>query len=308
MQRCRWAGWLLGCAGLLSAAFAGHASDENFKLQCTADGEFLQVYSDGTVDPARCKAIAERALKAYAFITKHAEWKDPAILRANPLQFRLLAGNLKVLGYAKGPNLMVMRDSYMDEPLSEGTLAHELVHIQDLRQLQGKRFPSFMLEGRALTLGNAYRMSLGQPPNSYDQQMAGSAVRFTASQAEELLNEYRGQGWNNQAIGTVLVEFMRTKWNGGVPNIQPRLSRVVEGMAKGDEFEAAFQKEFAASAQSVGEAFAAHLNATQGNAPARLQGTIWQSVSLTSSAQSGAQPSALEAAELALWAAEWLDD
>ncbi len=304
MQRFRWAQLFFASLGLLVAAFAAHASDENFKLMCTADGEFLQVSSDHSVPEARCKAIAERALKAYAFITKQSEWKDPGIVRANPLQFRLLGGNLKVLGYAKGPNLMVMRDSYMDESLSEGTLAHELAHIQDLRQLQGKRFPSFMLEGRALTMGNAYRMSIGQKPNTYDQQMAGSAVRFTAGQAEELLNEFRGQGWNNQAIGTVLVEYMRTKWNGGIPAIQPRLSRLIEGMAKGEEFEAAFQKEFAASAHSLGDAFAAHLNATKGNAAARLQGTIWQSVS----APTTAQPSAADTAEMLLYAAEWLDD
>lgn len=297
MQRLRSAGLLLGCACLLFAAFAAEAGDEQFELKCVADGGFLQVYSDHPVDQARCKAIAERALKAYTFISRQAAWKEPGILRAKPLQFRLLGGALKVLGYAKGPDLMVMRDSYLDEPLSEGTLAHELTHIQDLRQLQGRRLPSFMLEGRALTIGNAYRMSLGQEPNSYDNQMAGSAIRFTASQAEELLSEYRGQGWNNQAIGTVLVEYMRTKWNGkGVPDIQPRLSRMIETMAKGDEFEAAFQKEFGTTALSLGEAFANHLNATKDDPRARLQGTIWQSTSPTSSG------------DLASYIAEWLDD
>ena len=295
MQRLRSVGLLLGCACLLFAAFAARAADEQFELKCVS--EFLQVYSDHPVDQARCKAIAERAIKAYAFIAKQAAWKDPGILRANPLQFRLLGGNLRILGYAQGPNLMVMKDSYLDEPLSEGTLAHEMTHIQDLRQLQGRRLPSFMLEGRALTIGNAYRMSLGQAPNSYDHQMATSATRFTAGQAEELLNEYRGQGWNNQAIGTVLVEFMRTKWNGkGVPDIQPRLSRMIETMAKGDEFEAAFQKEFGATALAVGEAFAQHLNATKDDPQARLQGTIWQSIS----------PSSSE--DLASAIADWLDD
>ncbi len=297
MQRLRSTRFQLGCVSLLFAAFTARAGDEQFELKCVAAGEFLQVYSDHPVDQARCKAIAERALKAYAFIAAKAAWKDQGILRAHPLQFRLLGGDLKVLGYAKGPNLMVMRDSYLDESLSEGTLAHELTHIQDLRQLQGRRLPSFMLEGRALTIGNAYRMSLGQEPNSYDHQMAGSAMRFTASQAEELLNEYRGQGWNNQAIGTVLVEYMRTKWNGkGVPDIQARLSRMIETMAKGDEFEAAFQKEFGTAAQALAEAFASHLNATKDDPRARLQGTIWQSISPSNSA------------DLASAIAEWLDD
>ena len=271
-------GLLVGCLCVLSATFAVPAAGADFELQCVSDDKFLQIYSDHAVDQARCQSIASRVLKAFAFISKEAAWVNPGILRANPLQFRLLGGNLKVLGYAQGPNLMVMKDDYLDKPLSEGTLAHELTHIQDLRQLKGKRLPSFMLEGRALTIGKAYRTFLGQEPNSYDQQMAGSAVRFSAAQAEELLNEYRGQGWNNQAIGTVLVEYMRTKWNGsGVPNINSRLSRMIEIMAGGAEFEAAFQKEFGATAVAVGEAFIKHLEDTKGDRRARLQGTIWQS-------------------------------
>ena len=279
MQRFQRMG-LIACICALSAVFAVEAKAAEFELQCTSDDKFLQIYSDHEVEQARCKAIAGRVLKAYAFISQQAAWKNPDILRANPLQFRLLGGNLKVLGYAQGPNLMVMKDDYLDKPLSEGTLAHELTHIQDLRQLKGQRLPSFMLEGRALTIGKAYRTFLGQAPNSYDQQMAGSAMRFSAAQAEQLLNEYRGKGWNNQAIGTVLVEYMRTKWNGsGVPDINVRLSRMIEIMAAGAEFEAAFEKEFGASAAAVGEAFMKHLDATQSDPRARLQGTIWQSTS-----------------------------
>jgi hypothetical protein len=271
---------VLGCLCLLSAAFAAQAEDEGFELQCVSADKFLQIYSDHAVDQTRCKSIAERVLRAYAFIGKQESWSNPDLLRANPLQFRLLGGSLKVLGYAKGPNLMVMKDEYLDQPLSEGTLAHELTHIQDLRQLRGQKLPSFMLEGRALTVGHAYRMYLGQEQNSYDHRMAASAARFTASEAETLLNNYRGQGWNNQAIGTVLVEYMRTKWNGnGVPNIHPRLSRMIEIMGRGAEFEAAFQKEFGTSAVALGEAFLKHLSDTQDDPRARLQDTIWQSTS-----------------------------
>lgn len=270
----------IACVCALLAGFAIQAAAAEFELQCTSDDKFLQIHSDHEVDQARCKAIGERVLKAYAFISKTAAWKNQDILRAVPLQFRLLGGNLKVLGYAQGPNLMVMKDDYLDKPLSEGTLAHELTHIQDLRQLKGKRLPSFMLEGRALTIGKAYRVFLGQEPNSYDQQMAGSAMKFSSAQAEPLLNEYRGQGWNNQAIGTVLVEYMRTKMNGsGIADINMRLSRMIEIMAAGAEFEPAFEKEFGASAVTVGEAFMKHLDATQNDPRARLQGTIWQATS-----------------------------
>jgi hypothetical protein len=272
---------------LLALLFAGVApavtiaNEEKFTVQCKSEDGFLHVYSDNAVDPARCKAVAARALKAFAFVTERAGWKDRSILTAKPLEFALVGNDhMKILGYAKGPNLMVMKNSYMDDPLSEGTLSHELTHIQDLRQLQGKRLPSFMLEGRALTIGQAYRLNVGQKPGDYDSQMARSAVGFTAEKAMELLDNYGGQGWDNQAIGTVVVEYMRTQWKGGIADINPRLSRVIERMAAGREFDQAFQDEFGVSAEAFAEDFARFLRATQGDAKRRLQGTMWQSVAL----------------------------
>ena len=267
------------CAG--TAPLASNANEDKFTVRCKSDDGFLHVYSDHPVDAGRCKAIAARALKAYAFVTARAAWKDRGILTGKPLEFALVGDDAhKVLGYAKGPNLMVMKDSYMDDPLSEGTLAHELTHIQDLRQLQGRRLPSFMLEGRALTIGQAYRLDVGQAPGDYDRKMARSAVAFTADQAMKLLDNYGAHGWDNQAIGTVVVEYMRTQWKGGIRDINPRLSRMVERIGAGSEFEQAFQDEFAASAEAFAADFAGYLRATQGDAKHRLQGTMWQSVAL----------------------------
>ena len=271
--------WALLCAGIAPTAIL--ANEEKFTVQCKSDDGFLHVYSDHPVDPARCKAIAARATKTFAFVTDRAEWKDRGLLTAKPLEFALVGDNAhNVLGYAKGPNLMVMKDSYMDNPLSEGTLAHELTHIEDLRQLRGKKLPSFMLEGRALTIGQAYRLSIGQTPGDYDRQMARSAVNFTADQAMGLLDNYGGHGWDNQAIGTVVVEYMRTQWKGGIPDINPRLSRMIERVAAGREFDQAFQDEFGVSSEAFAADFAAYLRATQGDAKRRLQGTMWQSVAL----------------------------
>ena len=270
-----WSTFLL--AGIAPAASL--ANEANFTVQCKSDDGFLHVYSDHPVDAARCKAIAARALKAYAFVTDRAAWKDRGLLTGKPLEFALVGDDAhNVLGYAKGPNLMVMKDSYMDSPLSEGTLAHELTHIQDIRQLQGKKLPSFMFEGRALTIGQAYRLNVGQAPGNYDRDMARSAVGFTAEQAMKLLDNYGAHGWDNQAIGTVVVEYMRAKWNGGIAEITPRLSRMIERIAAGREFDQAFQDEFGATAEAFADAFMGHLRATQGNPKQRLAGTMWQSV------------------------------
>jgi hypothetical protein len=200
-----------------------------------------------------------------------------------------------VLGYAQGPNLMVMKDAYMDNPLSEGTLAHELTHIQDLRQLRGKRLPSFMLEGRALTIGQAYRLHIGQQPGDYDRQMARSAANFTSEQAVQLLDNYNAHGWDNQAIGTVVVEYIRAQWKGGIPDVNPRLSRMIERIATGREFEAAFQDEFGVSAEAFGDAFFGYLRSTQNNPQARLKGTMWQSVSLETAKVAGSPQASQDA-------------
>ena len=278
MTRFRIALLLLGLLHM-PVALAAALNEANFSLKCKSGDGFLEVYSDHGVDPARCNAIVARVLRSFAFVTERAAWKDRSLLTARPLQFALVGdGAIKVLGYAQGPNIMVMKDSYMDNPLSEGTLAHELTHIQDLRQLRGKPLPSFMLEGRALTIGQAYRVHLGQQLGDYDRQMARSAANFTPEQALELLDNYKGHGWNNQAIGTVVVEYIRAQWKGGVPDVNPRLSRMIERIATGREFEAAFQDEFGASAEAFGDAFFGYLRATQNNPQARLKGTMWESV------------------------------
>ncbi len=275
------------CLAVAAATPAAASNEEDFHLQCKSDDSFLEIYSDHAVDAGRCKAIAARVLKAYAFVADKSAFKDRAVLKAKPLQFALVGdGAIKVLGYAKGQNLMVMKDSYMENPLSEGTLAHELTHIQDFRQLRGKRMPSFMFEGRALTIGQAYRVHLGQAPGDYDRQMARSAVGFTAEQAMALLDNYNAHGWDNQAIGTVVVEYMRAQWKGGVADINPRLSRMIERIAGGREFDQAFQDEFGIGAEAFAEAFAAHLRSTQGDPKRRLAGTMWQSVSFDAASSS----------------------
>jgi hypothetical protein len=266
--------------GLLHMASASAAENPgNFPLRCQSDDSFLHILSDRDLDPARCKSHVARVMRSFNFVTERAGWKDRGLLTAQPLKFAVLGDPaLKVLGYAQGPNLMVMKDAYMDNPLSEGTLAHELAHIQDFRQLRGKRMPSFMFEGRALTLGQAYRVHIGQPLGDYDRQMARSAVGFTPEGALALLENYQGRGWDNQAIGTVVVEYLRTRWKGGIADITPRLSRMIERIAAGREFDLAFQDEFGESAEKFADAFLGFLRATQNNPRERLAGTMWQSV------------------------------
>lgn len=265
----------LGLCLLTTVSTPGHGAD--YTLQCKSVDGFAHIYADHAVPDSRCGAIAARVVNAYAFAARQANWRDEHRLRTKPLQIRLLGGSMRTLGYAEGANLMVVRDEYLDNPLSEGTLAHELTHIQDARQLRGRRLPSFIAEGRALTIGHAYRMALGQERNNYDGRMAASAATFTANDAGKLLRDYEGGGWDNQAIGTALVEYMRTKWNGGMRGVNTRLSRMAERMGDGDGFDSAFKKEFGIPFGDLRRSYMKHLDDTKNDAGARLDGTIWES-------------------------------
>jgi hypothetical protein len=253
-------------------------SDEDFALQYVSADKFLQIYSDHKIDIARCKWISDRVRKAYDFDNAQESWHNQELLFAKPLKFRVISNmKTKILGYAQGPNLMVVQDDYLDNELSEGTLAHELTHIQDARQLLGGKLPSYFLEGRALTNGHNYRKSLGLKSDSYDRDMAKSAMNFTSDDAEEVLSEFRSSGWKMQALGTFLVEYMRTKWKGtGVQNVNVRLSQMIEKIAGGSAFEAAFEKEFGSTFMSLCESFAKYLDSTAAAPKSRLEGTMWQ--------------------------------
>ncbi|QFY42160.1 hypothetical protein F6R98_05535 [Candidatus Methylospira mobilis] len=271
----------LVCLGLLLFFRAAHAQDDEFELQCISNDQFIRIYSDHTIDQTRCKSIANTALKAYAFVSKQDSWSNTIPLVEKPLDFRLVREFDKhtLLGYAQGTSLMAAKDNYLNNtPVSEGTLAHEFTHIQDNRQLKRRKLPSFLMEGRASINGHAYRMSLGHSENKFDRQMAGTAMRFTSSEADDLLSDYHGRGWKNQAIGAFLVEYMRTKWNGsGISDINKRLSRMIEIMAKGSGFETAFQEEFGVTFDAFRATFIRYLDDTQNEPRTRLQQTMWQS-------------------------------
>ncbi|MBU6455592.1 MAG: hypothetical protein KGS72_27720, partial [Cyanobacteria bacterium REEB67] len=109
------------------------------------------------------------------------------------------------------------------------------------------------------------------------RMVANSAVSCTAGDAGHVLGTFREPGLKMQNIGTFFVEYMRTKWHGqGVTDVHARLSRMIEAIGSGLEFEQAFRGEFGESLASVIDSFEKYLDMTA-NAPRhRLDGTIWQ--------------------------------
>ena len=272
----------LFCLALMAllADISGSSAAEEFRLLYSTSDRFIQVWSDHDIDQQRCRWIADRVRKAYTFDEQQECWTDQKILYQSPLQIRVVDSiKSKILGYAQGKDLFVVADNYLDDELSEGTLAHELTHIQDARQLKGGKIPSFIAEGRALTNGHNYRISLGQKSNSYDRQMLRSAMKFTATDASTILEEFFSKGWDMEAMGTFLVEYMRTKWNGtGVANVHHRLSKMIERISTGLDAEAAFAQEFGKQFSVLQDSFEKYLDSTASEPVVRLQGTIWEPV------------------------------
>lgn len=263
----------------LFSAQALEADDDDYELLYSTPDKWLELWSDHAITQTRCKTIAERVRKAYMFDSQQEGWRNQDLLYKTALKIRVVESiKSGVLGYAQGPNLFVVQDDYLDDPLSEGTLAHELTHIQDARQLKGGKLPSFILEGRALTNGHKYRMSIGQEQNQYDRAMANSAMRFSSKDAEEILSQFQDKGWDMQAIGTFLVEYMRTKWNGGIPDVHSRLSRMIERIAGGADFKTSFEQEFGTPFGSLLQSFMSHLDKTAETPQTRLEKTIWQNI------------------------------
>lgn len=104
-------------------------------------------------------------------------------------------------------------------------------------------------------------------------------MKFTANDANTILEEFFSTGWDMEAMGTFLVEYMRTKWNGtGVPNVHHRLSKMIERISTGVEAETAFAQEFGKQFSALQDSFEKYLDSTASEPAVRLQCTIWESV------------------------------
>ena len=273
--------FLIALCWLSNCGFAGATDNQNvldYRLQFASRDKWLEIYSDSTIDENRCKMIAERVRRAYQYDFQKEGWSQPGLLWTQPLALRVVHDSeSRVLGYAIGGDLFVVRDSYLDDCLSEGTLAHELTHIQDARQLGIGKLPSWLLEGRALVNGHNYRISKGQKEDSFDRMVARSAINCSVADAQEVLDHFQDGSLKMQNIGTFVVEYMRTKWHGhGFSNVQVRLSRMIETIGAGQNFETAFQKEFKEPFSQLKKSFENYLKTTSVKPQIRLKNTIWQ--------------------------------
>ncbi|WP_304186509.1 hypothetical protein [Phenylobacterium aquaticum] len=272
----------LGGGGLIVALvlIQAHPAEAAARLIYTSpDGRFL-VLSQADLGPEEAQAISGRVAAAYDWVARIQAWPDPAPLAA-PLRV-VVADTPGLLGVAIDNSFKVGLDYLRSDPdLSQGTLAHELTHIQDRREARPAGVPGFIAEGRGLTDGFMYRRSLGQPPQPYDRALARAILGYTAQDAAEVTGDTApGDLADPEAnrrlefVGAWFVEYLRSGYGGqGFADVQPRLARMITGLHQGSGFEAAFVAAFGVDYRSVRAAFIRHAETTSG--ADRLKATIW---------------------------------
>ena len=252
---------------------------------------FFQIVSPDaqTVTPNRCRAVAQQVMAAWNFDANRMQWADGVELEA-PLTMRLLSiGRMKaehpgVLGFARGRDLFVVSEAVLEDPFANGTLAHELAHIQAKRALgqqsEEHLVPRYFIEGHGNWLGRAYRDYLRVAKHDYDIRKARQMMRFTADDASTILtDDSYGVGDHAaedqmESMGIFFVEYLRVRHHQtGIPDTVPRMGRVFEMVGRGSTYEHAFREVFGTSVDRVVSEIVSFIGRTASRPAERLIGT-----------------------------------
>jgi len=135
---------------------------------------FLQMVSSEPVSVNQCRQVAELAMAAWRFDLRQMKW-NRSIDMERPLALRIISVERMtrehpgVVGFANGGSLVVVSTRVLTDTFANGTLAHELGHIQAFRAHgEGARaIPHYFSEGHGLSLGRLYRDHLGLTDHKY---------------------------------------------------------------------------------------------------------------------------------------------
>ncbi len=255
---------------------------------------FLQIVSPDavTMRAEQCRAVAKQTKAAWDFDADQMRWAHPAEMES-PLTLRLLSvDRMKsehpgVIGFAKGRDLFVVSLSILSDPFANGTLAHELAHIQAKRAL-GKRseqrlVPRYFLEGHGNRMGLAYRDQLRVANHDYDARKARQIAKLTANETKIILtDDSYGSGDKKkddimESMGIFFVEYLRLRHQGkGEADILPRMGRVFEAVGSGQSYQNAFREQFKASVDEIVADIVAFMARTESLPKERLKGTRYE--------------------------------
>jgi hypothetical protein len=272
---------------LLFAAKSDPANDRNLCKEA-----FLQIVSPDalSISADQCRAVARQTIAAWTFDANHMRWVDLSEME-KPLTLRLLSRDRMkeehpgLLGFARGRNLFVVSTAVLDDSFANGTLAHELAHIQAKRALgkfsEAHRVPRYFIEGHGNSLGRSYRDHLRIPKHDYDVRKARQIMKFTADEARTILTD-DSYGTTDKAamdrmesMGIFFVEYLRLQHYpvGAPPNVVVGMARVFEAVGQGKTYESAFREQFGVSVEQVVSEIVALFGRTASHPAERIKGT-----------------------------------
>lgn len=256
--------------------------------------EQVRVVSNVRVPAADGRALARRIERAYKWDEGKEKWPDKAPLRA-PLTVEVLSRDAfsrftgdssgSIAGVTTGPNLFVMPDRALHSTNSadEDTIAHELAHVQDIREAGQAitKVPIYLQEGKAYVLGDEYPATEGLS-DSHLGSVSRSLGQLSAHDVQTVLAHFRVGAdeqrdpnftYYGEITGALFVEWLRTQRK--VPDAVPKLAKAIAQTGQGASFDAAFRAQFGISLAGAESAFVNFIGATEGDPRARLKGTIY---------------------------------
>jgi hypothetical protein len=274
---------------LLFAAKSASANDRNLCKE-----GFLQIVSPDalSVSVGQCRAVAKQTMAAWRFDANQMRWADLSEME-KPLTLRLLSlDRMKqehrgLLGFARGRDLFVVSTAVLDDSFANGTLAHELAHIQAKRALgkfsEAHLVPRYFIEGHGNSLGRAYRDHLGVTKHDYDVRKAREIMKFTADEARTILTDDSYGATDTtamdrmEAMGIFFVEYLRVRhYPAGTPNVFVGMARVFESVGQGKTFKSAFREQFGTPVEQVVSEIVALVKRTASHPAARIKGTRYE--------------------------------
>ena len=257
------------------------------------DSGLVRISSDAELSPASCRSFAARAEKAYRRSAELHGWAVEGALTA-PFTLHMISQALidkehpGINLVAQGKNDVFGNVVRVDDAgFTDGALLHEETHLLHSRMGQGG-LGHYLEEGLASDLQRLYDTEFSQGKERFVLSMRGQApalARLTPEAARPLLEQTVWQDkdiWLTESMGTLFVEFLRTRLDGaGYPDYVRRIAHMVETMprlhvADGGWRQAYLRSLHAEFGNLTEQKFLDYLRDTQGQPAVRLAGTVFE--------------------------------
>jgi hypothetical protein len=253
---------------------------------------WLQIEAKADI-PADVRAdLVQRIERAFEFTLALHHFSHPDEVRNQPLVVTVRPSAARDSSASThGPGTMQIDVGALDEGKIDGTLAHELSHLMDLRVLASSPFevPRYLHEGKALAVGQRYRATTGALAD--DVARGQLLARLDGNQVEQALQRFRSREDQSaakdakllgrfMAVGVFFVEFVRIHYCEGRGEVIALLAQTFERVGGGAALDAAFEQSFGISLTKAEQAFVAFARATEGIPSERLKGTFYEGLKI----------------------------